>query len=71
MQERLSHVFLGISYGKIIVFKTGILKPRVGHRVGIFFPLLFFCWFNYVSTEQKKEKKNFCTSRKTIRTLTI
>ena len=25
-QDRLPHVFLGISYGKIIVFKTGILK---------------------------------------------
>ena len=25
-QERLSDVFLGISYGKITVFKTGILK---------------------------------------------
>ena len=25
-QERLPHVFLGTSYGKIIVFKTGILK---------------------------------------------
>ena len=37
MQERLSHVFLGISYGKIIVFKTEILKsPGDEKRLSVF-----------------------------------
>ena len=63
-QERLSHVFLGISYSKIIVFKTGILKPRVG----IFFPFLFFVGL-IMFPPKKREEKNFCTPRKTIRTL--
>ena len=51
-QERLSHVFLGISYCKIIVFKTGILKPRVG----IFFPFLFFVRLIMFPPKKKKKK---------------
>ena len=35
-QERLSHVFLGISYGKIIVFKTGILKSPGDEKLCLF-----------------------------------
>ena len=52
-QERLSHVFLGISYSKIIVFKTGILKPRVG----IFFPFLFFVGLIMFPPKKKRRKK--------------
>ena len=52
-QERLLHVFLGILYGKIIVFKTVILKPRVG----IFFPFLFFVRLIMFPPKKKRKKK--------------
>ena len=58
-QERLSHVFLGISYCKIIVFKTGILKPRVG----IFFPFLFFVGLIMFPPKKKEEKKLLHTEK--------
>ena len=58
-QERLSYVFLGISYGKIIVFKTVILKPRVG----IFFPFLFFVGLIMFPPEKKRKKKKTSAHR--------
>ena len=59
-QERLSYVFLGISYGKIIVFKTVILKPRVG----IFFPFLFFVGLIMFPPEKKRKKKKLLLTEK-------
>ena len=61
-QERLSHVFLGISYGKTIVFKTGILKPRVG----IFLPFLFFVGLIMFPPKKNNNKK---TTKKTNKLL--